>query len=130
MAKKIHRGKILHDAVLKSHYQITKLSIAMDISRSTIYNDFEREFLSNEEMLRYGKAIGHDFSVDIPELVNYSLIKESREDYLSQKDYREKYYELLEKHVALLHELNLMKSKQEPVTYKKSSTKKAKASKE
>ncbi len=124
MAKKIHRGKILHNAVLKSHYQITKLSIVLDISRSTIYNDFEREFLSNEEILRYGKAIGYDFSNDIPELLNYTMVKEGKEDYITRKDYREKFYELLERYTDVLHELNLIKSRNEPVIYKKGSLKK------
>lgn len=124
MAKSIHRGKILRDVIRDSGYTISKLAKDMDISRSTIYNDFQREFISNDEFFKYGKMLGHDFSKEIPELGQYSIIKESNEDYISQKQYREKYYALLENHIKLLHELNLIKGSKEPVTYKKPPLKK------
>lgn len=124
MAKSIHRGKILSEVIHASGYGISKLAKDMNISRSTIYNDFEKEFLSNDDIFKYGKMLGHDFSKEIPELGQFSIIKESKEDYISQKQYREKYYELLENHIKLLHELNLIKGTKEPVTYKKAPAKK------
>jgi hypothetical protein len=124
MKKKIHRGKILSEVVYASGYQITKLRIALNVSRSTIYNDFEREFIPNDEILKYGKVLGHDFSNEIPELAEFTSIRESKEDYLSHKNYKEKYFELLEKHISLLHELNLLKVQKEPISYKKTATKK------
>jgi lambda repressor-like predicted transcriptional regulator len=126
MAKSIHRGEILKGVIHASGYGISKLSKDMKISRSTIYNDFEKEFISNEEIFEYGKMLGHDFSKEIPELGQFSIIKESKEDYISQKQYREKYYELLENHIKLLHELNLIKGEKAPAVYKKAPAKKKK----
>lgn len=121
MTKKIHIGKMISQAAYKSGYTIIKISELVGISRRSVYNDFEKEFLDNDTILKYGKALGIDFSFQIPELLKYSIIKNDNEDYLSQKQYREKYYNLLEKHIIMIEELEKFKKEKESITYKKSS---------
>lgn len=106
-----HRGKILEKAVRTSKVPITKLAIEFKVSQRHMYNLFETTDISNEDMLRYGKIIGVDFSKDIPELLEYTSLKESQGEYKTQRDYMQLYFNLLEKHVATIEELNALKSK-------------------
>lgn len=114
-----HRGELLSKAIAKS--QLKKVTVAKLFKCSVryIYDLVEKDIISNDDMLRYGKLLGYDFSIDLPELVEYSMIKEPKEAYIANTQYREKYFELLEKHIIIIEELEKIKKEKEPITYKK-----------
>lgn len=83
-----------------------------------MYNLFDSESISDADMLRYGKVLGHDFSREIPSLVEYMTIKEPEELYKSNAEYKDKYHVLLEKHVMIIEELQEIKEKYEKLQKK------------
>jgi hypothetical protein len=106
----MHRGQILEKAIRKSQIPITKVAERFGKSQRHLYNLFEKENISNEDMAAFGKLIGYDFSKEIPELVEYFTIHEPQELYLTASQYRDKYYALLEEHISLIRELEKIKN--------------------
>lgn len=108
----INRGKILEDFVKNSGVSVAELSRRIRYERTTIYRHFAKDDLEFAIILKYGKALKHDFSVEFPEMTN--LINEfepSLSDYkvttvaeaLKERDFwKDKYISLLEKHNQLL----------------------------
>lgn len=121
-----HQGKIFEKAVRNSKISITKIAQAAGYSSRHFYNLFENESIANELFVKVGKIIGHNFEQDVPELRAYLLAKEPEAEYATNKDYMQRYLELMEKHIKLIEELEAMKSDKEPVIYKKAPAKKKK----
>lgn len=63
-----HKGEIIENAVRKTQISITRVAENTKLSRKQIYNIFANPDVSNEVMLKIGKAINHDFSVELPHL--------------------------------------------------------------
>jgi plasmid maintenance system antidote protein VapI len=63
----LHHGKILEKAVRKASIGISEIARKLSISRKTIYNWFETERISIVIIKKVGRAIGHDFSIDLPD---------------------------------------------------------------
>jgi predicted transcriptional regulator len=114
MSKKVHRGEILKAAIYESHISIVKIAKLVKFSRRKIYLDFENENVSDDDLLKYGNVIGVDFSRQIPSLLESSIIREAQAEYVVQNKYQAKYYDLLEKHVAAVEELNILRKKIAP----------------
>ena len=108
-----HRGEILAKAIRNSKIPITKVALEYKCSQRHMYNLFETIDLSNEVMVAFGKIIGHDFSRELPELVEYSYVKEPEGIYENAKNITDKYYQLMEKHIKLIEEYNALKKKHE-----------------
>ena len=121
-----HQGKIFEKAVRKSNISITKIAKATGYSPRHFYNLFENEIISNDLFVKVGKIIGFNFEQDVPELRAYLLAKEPEGEYISNKDYMQRYLELMEKHIKLIEELESIKGIKEPVTYKKQPAKRKK----
>ncbi|MBD3630485.1 hypothetical protein [Cyclobacterium sp.] len=113
---KFHRGEILRkklDEYAKEH-AVSILAIAKKASYhpSSAYRHFEKDDLSFNIIHKYGRAIGHDFSKEFPEmLTEYGFSPEEKEIYSSsdlakcikEKElWQKKYIELLEEHNKLL----------------------------
>ncbi|WP_288370376.1 hypothetical protein [uncultured Algoriphagus sp.] len=118
-----HRGEILEKTVrawcAKNGFTILALSKKLEQAPSTTYRQFEKDDLPFHIIRRFGKAMGHDFRVEFPEMdeeETYSRSDSWGQDpgtyepvtisqAIQQRDtWKEKYYELLEKHNKLLLE--------------------------
>lgn len=115
----IHRGKILKELIYKYCQQegisITKIAKRAGYDQSTVYRHFTLDNLNYNILIRYGKAMRHDFSEEFPEMTDYFTVEEevfpkelppqplSPEECMEQlKYYQTKYIELLEKHNKML----------------------------
>ena len=96
-----HRGALLEAAVNERHVNISQMVKRMGISRGTYYNHIQDPDLSLEQLAKYGRVIGHDFSQQLPELKRLVLEEPeslyrtpiTMEEAIEQRDYwREQYY--------------------------------------
>ncbi len=101
-----HRGQIVEKTIKDLGLKIKEVARQMRISRGTLYNYFKQADLSDDTLLKLGKTMRYDFSVQIADL---SPPKDAEDHQLySRKNAEEviavqkKYYLLLEKHRALL----------------------------
>lgn len=111
--KQIDRGEIVKNAV-----EASELSIKVIIkkagykSTTSYYRHIQMADLSLEIVKRYGKALSHDFSIDIPEIKAIEAFIENEnpktiQEALKERDFwRDKYYAALEKNNELLSILN------------------------
>jgi hypothetical protein len=95
-----HRGEILKAAIDTSGVKKPQIIEALKISLSKLYRMFEDPFVSFDDLIAIGKIIRHDFSNDFPEIANPDKLKAAQDNL----DYKLKYFELLEKHLAILEE--------------------------
>jgi hypothetical protein len=109
--KNIHRGQVLAAAILASKYKMKDAARRAGYSRSALYKQIEKPDLAFHVLMKYGVAIGYDFSDEIPRMPIYSLEDPDalyREpDTLEEalrllSDWRHRYLELLEKYNAVL----------------------------
>lgn len=110
----IHRGRILQNIVenVTPKVSIASLARKIGIDRSTVYLHFRSDQLDYSTILKYGKALKHDFSVEFPEMLQYiSTVDEPITEYqpmtvseaLKERDYwKDKYIALMEKHHELV----------------------------
>ncbi len=74
-----NRGELVERVVRKSVFSITVLAEKLGVSRNTLYNKFKEQDLSYDFIIRVGKVIHYNFSVDLPEIkVVYQLPEDSR----------------------------------------------------
>lgn len=112
--KKFNRGELLQQAVTNAGMSITKLVNKAGYSRSSYYNHISDPDLPIEILLNYSKILHFDISVYFPELLD-NFVKEPNNFYLTEippqsieeankyiDEWKFRYYELLEKHQALL----------------------------
>jgi predicted RNase H-like HicB family nuclease len=108
----INRGKVLEKVFKASGFSLTELSKRVAYDRTTVYRHFAKPDIEFPILIKYGKALNHDFTVEFPELSNYfSQIEEPINAYtthtlaeaLKERDiWKDKYIRLLEKHNALI----------------------------
>src|SRR5690606_305467 len=124
------RGAALHRAVSSSPDKNIDIATRAGYVPNTMYGHFRKPDLSDTIMVKYGKAIPYDFSIEYPELASYFRVTVTSQD----KSYEEvrkqleltqsKYTALLETHNKLLIEYNsvregLVAIKEELVALKK-----------
>tara|TARA_R110002020_G_C16314529_1_gene774171 strand:+ start:6471 stop:6887 length:417 start_codon:yes stop_codon:yes gene_type:complete len=112
-----HNGKILQETVNKwcgiNGFSLTALAKKIGINQSTLYKHFDREDLPYYTIRRYGKAMGHDFRKEFPEMADdFEMVSEpERESYAvsnlaecekQRQLWQRKYMELLERHNEML----------------------------
>lgn len=108
----INRGEILEKIFKASGFTLTELSKRVSYDRTTVYRHFAKPDLEFSILLKYGKALNHDFTVEFPELLSYfGTIEEPMNAYtpqtlaeaLKERDlWKDKYIKLLEKHNSLI----------------------------
>ncbi|QIH36726.1 keratin [Sphingobacterium sp. DR205] len=102
------RGLALYIAVSLSTDTNDSIAQRAGYKANTLYNHFKKEFLADSIMIKYGKAIPHDFSIDFPELAPYFRSnpiggEKSYTDLKIQfEGIQQKYTNLLESHNELL----------------------------
>jgi hypothetical protein len=99
----VHRGQLLKKAVKSSGIPITTLIKRVGYSRTSYYNHIDDKDLPLDTIAQYGKALGIDFSINIPqikELKNFIYKPPlNLEDAIQEINYwKDKYYEVLEKY--------------------------------
>ncbi len=112
--RKFHRGELLQQAVASAGMSITSLVRKAGYSRSSYYNHINDPDLPIEILLNYSKILHVDLTVYFPELLE-NFVKEPTNFYLTETppqsldeaskyidEWKFRYYELLEKHQALL----------------------------
>lgn len=120
-----HRGEILKDVVTKwcksTGYSMVALSKKLGQDNSTTHRHFHNADLPLHTIKKYGRAMNHDFRVEFPEIDEedvYSVSSGELSDMdrpgyqpitllqaIQQRDsWRDKYYDLLEKHNELLRQ--------------------------
>ncbi|SDG66883.1 hypothetical protein SAMN05421827_10997 [Pedobacter terrae] len=119
--KLIDRGKILEKVVQDMGISIAEVARKTNYERTTVYRHFSKSDLDYAIILKYGKALKYDFSVQFPELLDFtSQYDAPLSDYkvitvadaLKERDYwKDKYVALLERHNELLYRELGMKSK-------------------
>jgi len=110
----IHRGKVLQKFIENLNPKVTVAALARKLGydRTTIYQHFRNDKLDYSTVLKYGKALKHDFSVEFPDMLTYiSHVEEPLTEYrtmsvaeaLKERDYwKDKYIALMEKHNELI----------------------------
>lgn len=110
---KLNRGQVLATAVEATGLNKEQVAIKAGYSRSGYYKHIENPDLDFHILMAYGKAIGHDFTQEFPEMPRYLLEepeqmygkKPSLEEVVRQRDqWKDKYLELLEKYNKLIEE--------------------------
>lgn len=107
----------LIERIVRTKIGISELSRILHVSRTSIYNWFEQEYLSIEIVCKIGHAIGHDFANEFPEefakagnkimadLITGNL--DQQQHYNNSVQYwMSKYITLLEKHNDLLSQIS------------------------
>lgn len=110
----IHRGKVLQDFIenLSPRVPVAGLARKLGYDRTTVYQHFKNDKLEFSTILKYGKALKHDFSIEFPDMLEYlSTVDEPITEYramtiseaLKERDYwKDKYIALMEKHNELI----------------------------
>lgn len=111
----VHRGEIVEKIALGLIPNKSELARVMDMDRTTLYRHFADANLDYGIILKYGKTLKHDFSVEFPELSAFGVsLREPLAEYkamtlsdaLKEADmWKAKYIDLLEKHTALLRRM-------------------------
>lgn len=118
-----HRGKILRQAVDKfsnaTGISISAVAKMVGYDQSTFYRHIDKEDLQLHILMRYGKAINHDFRQELPDVAEEfgMMVSEpprpiygkepgiTLSEAIEERDrWREKYYELLDIHNSYLRE--------------------------
>ncbi len=96
----------------KTGINITVITKRAGYKRGTYYSHIKKKDLSIATLRKYGKAIGHDFSEELPHL-NSFMVEEEDEVYenepktiqqaIRQRNlWKQKYYDLMEKYVRCM----------------------------
>ena len=79
----LHRGEVVRTYVDKWDGSIEKLGRIIGRSRASLYRDFDNPEMEWTYIVRIGRAIGHDFKAQFPEIAMYeeSLVREDAGKY-------------------------------------------------
>lgn len=109
----IHRGSILRAVATRNANTIIKIANDAGYDQTTYYVHIKKADLSFDILYKYGKAMNHDFSMEIPEMEDYlalnGLKKGSQklsydELEIAYHIMRDKYYALMDKYNELIQE--------------------------
>ena len=118
----IHRGKILENFIKDRVPKVSIAALARNIGydRTTVYQHFGNDNLDYSIILKYGKALNHDFSREFPEMMDFMSSKQeplteynimTTAEALQERDYwKDKYIGLMERYNELI--LSQLKSKE------------------
>lgn len=105
-----HYGEIVEKVVRREGHSLTDIAKMMGVNRRSIYNWFLQQRLKPDTILRIGRAIKHDFSIEFPNLfvsddfkVEAKIVSASSSDNGEEVNtWMEKYIDLLERYNHLL----------------------------
>lgn len=114
---KINKGILLENAIDSSGISITEVCRRAGYKRGSYYRHIANPDLKLDILDKYGIAINHDFSEEIPEMVEYyQLRRESRlnsfEKIEHERDFwRDEYAKVLKDKNDLLRRIEILESK-------------------
>lgn len=109
-----HYGAIVEKVIRREGHSITELAIVANVNRRSIYNWFLQPRLKAEIIIRIGRAIGHDFSVELPKLfVSQDFQVETKIETVPNTGKLEDLDAWKEKYIDLLERYNLLLSSQQ-----------------
>lgn len=106
----VHQGDIIERVIRRQGHSLTDLAKLTGVNRRSIYNWFLQPKLKPENIIKIGKAIHHDFSVEFPgqfvpeDFIVSEIIEETKEEIFDA--WKEKYIDLLERYNLLLRIAN------------------------
>ncbi|RKD18218.1 hypothetical protein BCY91_15545 [Pelobium manganitolerans] len=116
--KQLSRGEVLHIVAKSSRLSIGEITKKAGFKYPTFYAHVKREDLPFETLARYGKALGHNFADEFPEMgdfifkedeVVYGKKKMSYEELELERDrWQNKYHKLNEKYQALADKYQIL----------------------
>jgi plasmid maintenance system antidote protein VapI len=102
----VHHGEIIEKVIRREGPSLTDLAKIMKVNRRSIYNWFMQQRLKPETIIRIGRAMKHDFSIEFPEQFVSDDFREEPvikgELEASFDGWKEKYINLLERYNTLL----------------------------
>jgi predicted transcriptional regulator len=111
--KKVHRGRILEEAVKASGIPVTSIKTMVGVSRRTIYVWFEKEDLEMKHMAAVGNVIGVDFAQYFTpdEIKMKDLVLEGKPAYTnaSLEKCKEEVQTWKDKYIQAIEEINILK---------------------
>ena len=104
----IHRGNILRAIASTFEKPITKIAEAAGYDPTSYYVHIKKPDLSFDILYKYGKAMNHDFSMEIPEMADYLAINGLKKGVrkLTYEELEDAYNTIRDKHYALLEKYN------------------------
>jgi hypothetical protein len=101
-----HHGGIIEKVIRREGPSLTDLAKILNVNRRSIYNWFMQQRLKPETIIRIGRAMKHDFSVEFPELFVSGDFKDQPAIKVELENdfngWKEKYIDLLERYNILL----------------------------
>jgi lambda repressor-like predicted transcriptional regulator len=97
-----HHGQTVEYIIRKRGHNISDLAKSLNVSRRTLYNWFSQPRLRLDIIYSIGNVIGHNFSVEFPEMFLPNQFeafqKHDLSDELVSVKWKDKYMALLEKY--------------------------------
>ncbi len=98
-----HHGQLVEYTIRKNGYSLTDLANKLNVNRRTIYNWFQQPNLKISIIIAIGNVIRHDFSRDLPNLIqdkDFSFNMPITKVYskTDENDWMDKYLILLEQY--------------------------------
>jgi len=103
-----HHGEVIEYFVRRSPMGISAISRELHISRRTLYNWFENEFLPDGIIGQLGRVIDHDFNNEFPNLIskNKKWIDSGTSNYDQSYDNSKNAIYWMSKYIELLESIN------------------------
>ncbi|TWR28837.1 hypothetical protein FPZ43_11240 [Mucilaginibacter pallidiroseus] len=102
-----HHGQLVEYTIRKNGYNLTDLANKLNVNRRTIYNWFQQPNLKISIIIAIGNVIRHDFSQDLPGILedkdfsfNRPVVKSYNKS--NENDWMDKYLTLLEQYNKVL----------------------------
>lgn len=112
----VHIGKLLQAAVKKTGLNIDVIAKKAGYKRGTYYLHIKQKNLNAGILKKYARAIGYDFSSELPEIMSSAFGEEDHvykkqpltlDEAIKQRDeWKEKYYALMEKYLKYVEQDN------------------------
>jgi len=110
----LHRGEIIEKAIRESGYSITTVAQRLGKSRRWMYFLFDNPVVPLDLILQIGKIIFHDFSNEIPEIIQGKFILSESDKGINQYDatyWKDRYYQLVDEHLIVVKQLRACEKK-------------------
>lgn len=110
----LHRGEIIEKAIRESGYSITAVAQRLGKSRRWMYFLFDNPVVPLDVILQIGKILYHDFSHEIPEIIQGKFIVSEPEKGMEEESagyWKDKYYQLVDEHLVVVKQLRACEGK-------------------
>ncbi len=111
----IHRGDIIEKAIRESGYSITAVAQRLGKSRRWMYFLFDNPVVPLDLILQIGKILYHDFSNEIPEIIQGKFILSESDNLVDQESaayWKDRYYQLVDEHLIVVKQLRACEKKE------------------